>query len=74
MPSLKNTVLWLPLRWNPTDICNSNNEASTFSYFESPFTMYSEYLAWGIEYAVAGQTSVVDTGPRRVIRAGREIR
>jgi hypothetical protein len=74
MLNLKTAVLWSPLRWNPADTYYHDEEALTFAYFESPFENWSESLAWGIEYAVAGQRSVVDAGLWRTIRTGREVR
>jgi hypothetical protein len=71
MPNLKTAMLWSPLRWDPLHTIWHDDETLTFASFESPFETWAKSLAWGLEYAIAGQVSAIDS---RIVRSGRDIR
>ncbi|OAL00346.1 hypothetical protein IQ06DRAFT_369700 [Phaeosphaeriaceae sp. SRC1lsM3a] len=53
MPKLKQTILWSPLRWEPSG--DDEHDGSLFDYFQGPDDAYMTPFAWGVAYCIPGE-------------------
>ncbi|KAH7400508.1 hypothetical protein DE146DRAFT_611441 [Phaeosphaeria sp. MPI-PUGE-AT-0046c] len=63
MPTLKQAVLWAPLKWYPDG--DDDYDGAMFDYFQGPDNAYSDEFAWGVAYCCPGEYAFIETNDNR---------